>query len=81
MNWKQVSVSATETAVDVVSLILIDAGAQGAQIEGGALPGPQPDEWADDSALPHDLFVKAYFGEDGFEATYEYIRGRLETLA
>jgi ribosomal protein L11 methyltransferase len=80
MNWKQVRISVTEQAADVVSSFLIDAGAQGVQIEGGVVPGLQPDEWVSDNMQPCDVSVIAYFGEEGFEGTYEYIRGRLETL-
>lgn len=80
MNWKQVSVSATEQSADIVSSILIDAGASGAEIEGDSNPEPRADEWMSDPLTLRGLKVKAWFGESGFEATYEYIRERLETL-
>lgn len=80
MNWKQVSISTTDEGADVVSSIMIDAGATGAEIEGGALPELVGDEVPGDVTPPQGVVVKAYFGEDGFEATYEYIRERLETL-
>lgn len=74
------SVSATEQSADIVSSILIDAGASGAEIEGGSSPEPRADEWTCDAVALCGLKVKAWFGENGFEATYEYIRERLETL-
>lgn len=80
MNWKQVSVATTDEAADVVASILIDAGAGGAEVVGGTTPEPQGDEWADDLAPLMGVTVRAYFGEDGFEAVYEDIRERLETL-
>jgi len=80
MSWKQVSISTTEEAADVVSSILIDAGAGGVEIEGGALPEPTGDEVSDGPVPVQGVKAKAYFGEDGFEATCEYIRQRLETL-
>jgi ribosomal protein L11 methyltransferase len=80
MNWKQVSISTTDGSADIVSSIMIDAGATGAEIEGGMVPEPVGDEWTGDLAPLQGVNVKAYFGEDGFEATYEYIRERLETL-
>ncbi len=80
MNWKQVCISTTDEAADVVSSILVDAGATGAEIEGGIVPEPVGDEWTGDIAPPQGVRVKAYFGEDGFEATIEYIRERIETL-
>jgi len=80
MNWKQVSVSTTDEASDIVSSILIDAGAGGVEIEGGAVPEPVGDEVIDDFVPALGVKVKAYFGEDGFENTYEYIRQRIETL-
>ena len=80
MNWKQVGVSTTDEAADIVSSIMIDAGATGAEIDGGSVPELVGDECAGDIAPPQDVVVKAYFGEDGFEATYEFIRERLETL-
>jgi ribosomal protein L11 methyltransferase len=80
MNWKQVSISTTDEAADVVSSILIDAGAVGTEIAGGMVPEPVGDEWTGDLAPLQGVKVKAYFGEDGFETTYETIRERLETL-
>lgn len=80
MNWKKVCISTTEQAADIVSSILIDAGAGGSEIEGGEMPEPQADEWTGDATVLKGVAVKAYFGETAFEATYEYIRERLETL-
>ena len=80
MNWKQVSISTTDEAADIVSSIMIDAGATGAEIEGGVMPEPVGDEVPGDVAPLQAVVVKAYFGEDGFDATCEYIRERLETL-
>ncbi len=80
MNWKQASVITTEQAADIVSSILIDAGATGTEIEGGSSPEPQADEWTGDPVTPRALKVKAWFGEDGFKETYETIRERLGTL-
>ncbi len=80
MNWMQVSVATTEATADVVASILIDAGAGGAEVVGGRVPEPQGDEWAEDLASLPGVTVKAYFGEDGFEAAYEDIRARLQTL-
>ena len=80
MNWKLVNISTTDGGADIVSSIMIDAGATGAEIDGGMVPEPVGDEWTGDLAPLKGVHVKAYFGEDGFEATYEYIRERLETL-
>ncbi len=80
MNWKQVCIITTDEAADVVSSVLIDAGANGAEIEGGMVPEPVGDEWTGDLAPLQGVRVKAYFGEDDFESTYEYIRKRLNIL-
>jgi len=81
MNWKQICIHTTEDAADIVSSVLMDAGATGVEMEGGSVPVAERDEYI---ALPvennADVIVKAYYGEDGFEDTLTYVHKRLDEL-
>lgn len=80
MNWKLVCVRTPDNMSDIVSSLLLDAGAHGVEIEGGELPKEKDDEIstcvADDGAAT----VKAYYGEYDFEHVQAYIKGRIESL-
>ncbi len=81
MNWKQICIQTNEDASDLVSSVLMDAGATGVEMEGGSVPSAHRDEYLaptinDDTAVT----VKAYYGEDGFSDTLEYVQKRLEEL-
>jgi ribosomal protein L11 methyltransferase len=81
MNWKQICIHTTEEAADLISSVLIDAGATGVEMEGGSIPVAHRDEYI---AQPMDnsseMTVKAYYGEDGFADTLAYVRSRLSGL-
>ena len=81
MNWKQICIQTTEVAADLISSVLIDAGATGVEMEGGSVPAAHRDEYlaqpGDNSA---DMTVKAYYGEDGFPDTLAYVHSRLAAL-
>ncbi len=81
MNWKQICIETTEDAADLISSVLMDAGATGVEMEGGSVPTAHPDEYL---AQPDDhsagMTVKAYFGEDGFSDTLDYVQNRLNAL-
>jgi len=79
MNWQVVRIETTPQAGDIVSSILMDAGAGGVEME-GVTPDVRADEYLPspvEEAQP--TAVKAYYGEDGFDATLGYIKGRLES--
>jgi ribosomal protein L11 methyltransferase len=81
MNWKQISIETTEDAADIVSSVLMDAGATGVEVEGGSVPVAERDEYI---AQPVDnddaVIVKAYYGEDGFENTLAFVQNRINEL-
>lgn len=81
MNWKQICVETTESAADLVSSILMDAGATGVELEGGSVPKAHRDEY---TARPEDdsdvVIVKAYYGEDGFSGTLQLVEDSLKGL-
>ena len=81
MNWKQICIHTTEDAADIVSSVLMDAGAAGVEIEGGSVPVAERDEYiAQPVNSSGDVTVKAYYGEDGFEDTLAFVRNRLDEL-
>lgn len=83
MNWKQVCVKTPEEMSDIVSSVLLDAGAHGVEIEGGCDPLAQPDEYFENKPnadTDGTVIVKAYYGEYDFEGVKAYIKGRIESL-
>ena len=81
MVWKQVAIETNEDGVDLVSSVLLDAGAGGVQIDGGKMDVPRQDEYlAPSFEAPAHTYVKAYFSDNGFENTVAYLRGRIEAL-
>ncbi len=81
MNWKQVCVDTSEEMSDIISSVLLDAGAHGVEIVGGSIPAAQGDELTDISQESNgNVVVKAYYGEYDFEGVQAYIRGRIESL-
>ncbi len=81
MNWKQICIQTNEDAADLISSVLMDAGATGVEMEGGSVPYAHRDEYL---AQPADnssgMAVKAYYGEDGFSDTLAYVSSRIEAL-
>ena len=81
MNWKQVCVKTSDNMSDIVSSVLLDAGAHGVEIEGGEMPKASGDEIsAPDCDCDGNATVKAYYGEYDFERVQAYIKGRIESL-
>lgn len=81
MNWKQICIHTTEDAADIVSSVLMDAGATGVEMEGGSVPIAERDEYiAHPVENIGDVVVKAYYGEDGFENTLAFVQNRLDEL-
>ena len=80
MNWKQVIIETTEQAADVVSSVLLDAGAIGTETEGGIGPEVSADEVDLIKPVSNTIFVKAYYGEQDFEKILAYIKGRIASL-
>ena len=81
MNWKQVCISTTEEASDLVSSLLMDAGAGGVEIDGGEIPIAHRDEYLEaPKQSDGHLIVKAYFGEDGFDSVFSFIRERIDDI-
>ncbi len=81
MIWKQVSIATNEEGTDLVSSILIDAGAGGVEIHGGSMPIPEQDAYLSPLFdVKPDVFVKAYYGDTGFDQTLSFIKKRLTAL-
>ncbi len=80
MDWNLICIETREEAVDIVSSVMIDAGACGTETEGGITIPAQHDELRADVPLSENVTVKAYFGEDGFEDTLRFIKSRLDIL-
>jgi ribosomal protein L11 methyltransferase len=81
MNWKQISIETTEDAADIVSSVLMDAGATGVEVEGGSVPVAERDEYTAQPVENDDaVIVKAYYGEDGFENTLAFVQNRINEL-
>ncbi|MDD5017822.1 MAG: 50S ribosomal protein L11 methyltransferase [Eubacteriales bacterium] len=80
MNWMQVCIETTEDAADLVSSVLIDAGAAGVEIEGGSHPDATGDEWPSDSPASDTVLIKAYYGEQEFEKVFEFIKPQLALM-
>lgn len=79
MNWNKVSIKTDEESADIVSSILMDAGAEGVEIEGGSAPEVKQDEYRPESLTSQTVYVTAYYGEDGFDETMRNINESLET--
>ena len=80
MYWNQVCVETAEEAADLVSSVLLDAGAGGVEITGGSALPAAHDEYRLDTPSSGSVTVKAYYGEDGFDETLQSIRDDLESL-
>ncbi|MGE5493964.1 MAG: 50S ribosomal protein L11 methyltransferase [Burkholderiales bacterium] len=80
MYWNQVCVETAEEAADLVSSVLLDAGAGGVEIAGGSALPAAYDEYRLGEYSPSKVTVKAYYGEDGFDETLRSIRDGLESL-
>jgi ribosomal protein L11 methyltransferase len=80
MKWNQVSIETSEQACDIVASVLIDAGANGVQIEGGAVPRANRDEYLEPTVSSDSIKVIAYYGETGFADTLTQIKQRLSQL-
>ncbi len=80
MNWKRVSITTAEGNADIVASVLMDAGANGVEMEGGSVPEATSDEYALPEAATDSVVVSAYFGEDGFDALVKEIKSRLHEV-
>ncbi len=80
MYWNKVCVKTNEELADIVSSALMDAGAGGVEIEGGAAIPVMHDELRPDIAASDTVNVIAYFGEDGFDEALRQINESLETI-
>lgn len=80
MNWNRVSIETKEDASELISSVLIDAGAGGVEMEGGSIVPARYDEYRLPVISSENIVVKAYFGEDGFEETLSFIQDRLNLL-
>lgn len=78
MNWIKVSINTSEEAGDIISSVLVDAGAAGVQIEGGAVPQAKGDEYGEIKQQSSEFSVIAYYGESGFSDTLAFIKDRLD---
>lgn len=78
MNWIKVSINTSEQAGDIISSVLVDAGAPGVQIEGGAVPQAKGDEYGEIKQQCSEFKVIAYYGENGFSDTLAFIKDRLD---
>lgn len=81
MNWKQICIHTTEEASDVVSSVLMDAGATGVEMEGGSVPIAERDEYIAQPVQNEEVvIVKAYYGEDKFDDTLAFVQSRFDEL-
>lgn len=80
MDWNQVCIETAEQATDLVSSVLLDAGAGGVEIEGGSVPVAKRDEYLDPLPVSDNIFVKAYYGEHEFDEVLRYIKECIESL-
>jgi len=77
MNWIKVSIETSEQAGDIISSVLVDAGAAGVQIEGGSIPDAKGDEYGEVPVCEQSFKVSAYYGETGFSDTLSFIKDRI----
>jgi ribosomal protein L11 methyltransferase len=82
MEWVKLAIDINEEASELISEILLNAGAKGTQTEGGAMPETIGwDEIPPDVPENQDCRVCAYFPMDGeSEATIALIRAKLEKI-
>ncbi len=81
MNWKKVSIKTNEKTGDLISSVLVDAGASGVEIKGGSVPQAKGDEYGEDAKSMPETIIIAYYGESGFEETLNKIKSSLLTLS
>ena len=81
MNWKKVSIKTNEKTGDLISSVLVDAGASGVEIKGGLIPKTKGDEYGEDIKSDPETTIIAYYGESGFEETLNKIKLSLLTLS
>lgn len=81
MNWKQVCIKTEDKMIDLVSSVLMDAGATGVEIDGGAVPVAKQDEYLEPCETQERIFVKSYFGESNFDAVLTDIKSRIKNLS
>ena len=80
MNWKKVSIITSEQTGDLISSVLVDAGASGVEISGGSVPEAKGDEYAERKAEQDSIAVIAYYSENGFDQTLDEIKAGLQRL-
>ena len=80
MNWKRISITTTEECADIMASVLMDAGAGGAEIEGGSVPAASSEEYSLPGAETDMVTVSAYFGEEGADKLVETLRARLDQM-
>ena len=81
MRWNVINVQTAERDADIVSFILTEEGASGTEITGGSRPEPDPDEIVPGMDATGTVTVKAYFGDEGFDAVLGNVKARLALLA
>ena len=60
MNWIKLTIETNEQTGDLISSVLVDAGASGVQIEGGSIPDAKGDEYGENKDNNSDFSVSAY---------------------
>ncbi len=82
MEWVKLAIDINEEASELISEILLDAGAMGTQTEGGTLPDVTGwDEVPPDLPASQDCRVCAYFPLDGeSDAKINRVRAKLEKI-
>ena len=80
MNWKKVSIKSNEQTGDIISSVLIDAGALGTEVIGGTVPEAKGDEYAEPKEQSGDVTIVAYYGETDFDNTLRRIKADLIEL-
>ncbi len=81
MKWKKVSIKTNEQTGDLISSVLVDAGASGVEVKGGSVPEAKGDEYGEDVINLPETTIIAYYGELGFEETLKKIKTDLLTLS
>ena len=80
MDWKRIGIETTQDAADLISSILLDAGASGVEIKGGEVPAPQSDEMAGKDTPFDTVVVRAYYDAAVAEDALAYINERIGAL-
>lgn len=79
MNWKQICIETSDDAADIISSVMMDAGATGVEIEGGSVPAAHRDEYLEKPDMDGSrVIVKAYYSEDQLTETLSDIESRLK---